>query len=45
MAAATLGLGRQTVTDRVRIIEEQIGRPPEECLAELDLALRLCELS
>jgi DNA-binding PucR family transcriptional regulator len=40
-AAAALGVTRQTVASRLRVIEHQIGRPVDACLAELDLALRM----
>ena len=42
-AAATLGVKRHTVTRRLRIIEERIGRPIVDCAAEVDLALKLDE--
>jgi DNA-binding PucR family transcriptional regulator len=40
-AAARLGVHEQTVAARLRVIEEQIGRPPRERRAELEAALRL----
>lgn len=40
-AAAALGIARQTVTSRVRVIEERLGRPIDGCAAELELALRI----
>ena len=43
-AAAALGVKRHTVTNRLRVSEERIGRPLGECAAELDAALRLAEL-
>jgi DNA-binding PucR family transcriptional regulator len=43
--AAALGVPRQSVADRMREVEERIGRSPSNCLAELDLALRLLESS
>lgn len=42
--AAALGMDRQTIAGRIAAIEERIGRPANECLAELDLALRLRNL-
>jgi DNA-binding PucR family transcriptional regulator len=43
-AAAALGVKRHTVTNRLRAIETTIGRPPEACTAELDIALYLEKL-
>jgi hypothetical protein len=43
-AAAALGVSRTTVTARLRMIEDRIGRPPEECTAEIETALALHEL-
>ena len=43
--AAVLGVARQTVTRRLRLAEERIGRPLEGCAAELQIALRLGEYS
>lgn len=40
-AAAALGVNRHTVTNRLRAIEERLGRPLETCTAEMDAALRL----
>jgi hypothetical protein len=40
-AAATLGIARQTVTSRLRTIEDKIGRSFEHCAAELEVLLRL----
>ncbi len=40
-AAAALGLSRQTVTSRIRSIEEKIGRPLSSCALEMEIALRL----
>lgn len=42
-SAAALGVKRHTVTRRLRVIEERIGRPIVECAAEVDLALKLDE--
>jgi len=44
-AAAALGVARQTVTLRLRSAEEKIGKPVESCAVELDIALRLNELT
>jgi hypothetical protein len=43
-AAEILRVGRRAVTSRVCTAERLIGRPLRECLAELDLALRMEEL-
>lgn len=43
-AAAALGIGRQTVTSRLRAVEETLGRPLETCAAQIETALRLGEL-
>jgi hypothetical protein len=43
-AAAALGITRQTVTSRLQAAEERLGRPLEECAAQLETALRLAEL-
>jgi len=43
-AAAALGVNRHTVTNRIRVIEDLIGRSLDTCSAELDTALRLEEL-
>jgi hypothetical protein len=43
-AAALLGVKRQTVTNRLRIVEEKIGRPLGSAGAEVEAALRLHEL-
>jgi hypothetical protein len=40
-AAAALGVARQTVTSRLRVAEELLGRAPENCAAQLETALRL----
>lgn len=44
-AAAGLGVSRQTVASRLRTFEERIGRSLATCGAEIDIALRLSELS
>lgn len=43
-AAAALGVARQTVSIRLRRIEERIDRRLEHCAAEIEIALRLAEL-
>jgi hypothetical protein len=43
--AIALGLPRQAVADQIGAVEERIGRSPLGCLAELDLALRLGQVS
>jgi diguanylate cyclase with GGDEF domain/PucR-like helix-turn-helix protein len=43
-AAAALGVTRQTVNNRLRTIEERLGRPLNACALELTTALRLEEL-
>ncbi len=43
-AAAALGVNRNTVGNRLRAIEETIGRPLASCGPELESALRLAEL-
>lgn len=43
-AAATLGVSRQTVSNRLRVIEERIGRPLSGCAGEIEAALRLEEV-
>ncbi|MGN6215487.1 MAG: PucR family transcriptional regulator [Solirubrobacterales bacterium] len=40
-AAASLGVTRRTVENRMRVIEGELGRPVNACSAELELALRL----
>lgn len=44
-AAVTLRVSRRTVENRLRLIEQKLGRPLPECGAELELALRLEELT
>jgi hypothetical protein len=39
--AAALGTSRQTVNNRLRTVEDRVGRSLDACGAELDLALRL----
>jgi hypothetical protein len=43
-AGATLGITRQTVTTRLRTVEQRIGIPLERCGAEVETALRLAEI-
>jgi hypothetical protein len=43
-AAASLGLTRQTVKNRLRAAEERLGRSLDECGAEVEIALRLDHL-
>jgi hypothetical protein len=43
-AAAALGVGRHTVTRRLRLVEDQLGRSLRACQPELEVALRLEEL-
>jgi PucR C-terminal helix-turn-helix domain/GGDEF-like domain len=43
-AAAALGVKRHTVTNRLRAIEELVGRPIDACTAEIEAALHLDEL-
>ncbi len=40
-AAAALGVSRRTVENRLRMVEQRLGRALVECGAELELALRL----
>jgi len=40
-AAASLGVSRRTVANRLRTVEERIGRPLDSALIEMDAALRL----
>ncbi len=43
-AAASLGVSRRTVTNRLHVIEERLGRPLDSCTAEVEAALGLHEL-
>jgi sugar diacid utilization regulator len=43
-AAAALGVARQTVENRLRRVEDKLGRLLPTCLAELEVALSLEEL-
>ena len=40
-AAAALGIDRHTVTNRLRSIEERLGRPLDLCSADVEAALKL----
>lgn len=44
-AAAALGVSRRTIANRLQTIEERIGRPISSVAAEIELALRLLELT
>lgn len=44
-AAAVLGISRQAVSGRLRMVEERIGRPMGSCVTELEIALRIAELA
>jgi PucR C-terminal helix-turn-helix domain len=44
-AAAALGIARQTVASRLRVIERELDRPVDGCLAELEMALGLRALA
>lgn len=44
-SAAALGVRRHTVSDRLREVEAKLGRSLSACAAELELALRLDELT
>jgi hypothetical protein len=43
-AAAALGVKRHTVTNRLRAVEERIGRPLSACAAEVEAVLRLQDM-
>ncbi|HWM64718.1 MAG TPA: helix-turn-helix domain-containing protein [Solirubrobacterales bacterium] len=43
-AAMALGVNRNTVTARLRTVEQRLARPFGACSAELEVALRLAEL-
>lgn len=43
--AALMGKSRQTITARLRVAEEKIGRPLDSCGSEIETALRLQELN
>jgi hypothetical protein len=44
-AAASLGVSRRTVANRLHAVEDRIGRPIGAALTEIDAALRLDDLS
>jgi len=44
-AAAALGVNRHTVANRVRTIEERLGKPLNACAAEMETALRIREMT
>lgn len=44
-AAAALQVSRQTVSIRLRTVEERIGRSLDDCAAEMEVALRLGDLA
>ena len=44
-AASALNVRRQTVTSRLRIVEDLLGRQLHTCLGEIDTALRLAALA
>ncbi len=44
-AAAALGIDRRTVANRLRMVEECVGRSLDECALDLQMALRLDALS
>jgi hypothetical protein len=43
-AAAALGVTRQTVAGRMRLVEERLQRPLGSCVGDIQTALRLAEL-
>ena len=43
-AAAALGVSRRTVANRLRTVEEHLGRPLSTCAAEMEFALKLHDL-
>jgi hypothetical protein len=43
--AASLGLSRQTVRNRLRTVEERLGRSLDQCGAEVEIALRFDRLA
>ncbi len=44
-AAAKLGVTRQTIANHLQAVEEKLGRPLSACAIDLEVALRLEELS
>lgn len=43
-AAAVLGVSRQTVASRLRVIEERLGRSLESCALEMEVAVRVTDI-
>jgi len=43
-AAAALKVSRQTVTNRLKVIEDRLGRPLTTCTGEIEAALRLADV-
>jgi PucR C-terminal helix-turn-helix domain/GGDEF-like domain len=43
-AAAALGVSRRTVANRLRAVEDHLGRPLSTCAAEMEIALKLHDL-
>lgn len=43
-AASALGVSRQTVTNRLRTVEERLGRPLGTCQAEMEAALEIADI-
>lgn len=43
-AAAVLGVTRRTVANRLRSVEDHLGRPLSTCAAEMEIALKLHDL-
>ena len=43
-AAAALGVTRQTITNRLQVVEDRLNRPLDECAPSLEAALQLEEL-
>ena len=44
-AAAALGVSRQTISNRLQVVEERLDRPLNGCAAEIEAALRLESVS
>lgn len=44
-AAAALNVSRQTITNRLQVVEARVGRPLVECAPAMEAALRLDELA
>jgi DNA-binding PucR family transcriptional regulator len=43
--AAVLGVSRKTVTNRLHVVDERLGRPLSACTAEMEAALRLQQVN